>query len=166
MKSKRLMATLFAAAWIFTAVQAMGFEALVPLLVDIGGYQAEEAQGANVNMGEMEMVTASRTYSKGEKSIDAVIMIGPKIMTEARMQEFSVETQEGKATGKEIDGFTVHLSYDKENKSAAVIVFLAQNDAKGAMFAVTLDGGNENEALEISRKFDWKKLKKAAEKFM
>jgi hypothetical protein len=166
MKSKRFFTPILAAACFFVGTPALGFETLVPLLVDIGGYQADEAQGANVNMGGMEMVTASRTYSKGEKSIDAVIMIGPRIMTEARMQEFSVETQEGKATGKEIDGFTVHLSYDKENKSSAAIVFLAQNEAKGAMFAVTVDGGNEKEALDISKKFNWSKLKKAAEKLM
>lgn len=158
---------LFVFALLFTInAQAGSYESLTPLLKDLKGWEAEKAQGMNMDMGGMKMINATRNYKKGEKEINAVIMIGSQAMTQGKMQNMKYEDANTKMDLKEIEGFQAQLIYDKQKKTLTVVVFLAQNQTSGAMFTFSGKGFSEDKALELAKKFDWKKMKKAVLKQM
>jgi hypothetical protein len=49
---------------------------LSPLLVDLKGWQAEPAQGMDMDMGGTKIIQTVRQYTRNAQEADAMIMIG------------------------------------------------------------------------------------------
>lgn len=141
------------------ADQAAG---LKKTLVDLPGWQAEAAEGASIDMGGISMVNASRSYSSGGKTLDATIIVGTSAMVQGQVQSVNVQTAEASVTTAVHDGFTAVNSYDKKEKSGGIVVSLLKKEPNGAMLAVSYAGMTPEAAMEVVKKFDWKKMKQAA----
>jgi hypothetical protein len=147
-----------------TIAHAENHHSLTPLLVDLPGWEAEKPEVMSMDMGAMKMTNATRSYTKDNKEITAVVMLGNNAMTQGQMQEMKAESTDVKASISKIDGFQVHTSYDKNENSGSVVVFLAQSQTQGALFIVSYEGLSEKEALSLAKKFNWKKMRAAVEK--
>ncbi|MBN1998625.1 hypothetical protein JW935_13785 [candidate division KSB1 bacterium] len=134
-------------------------ENLKSLLVDLEGWEAEEADGSSVDMGGVKVINVARSYSNGDYSLDVTILLGSNVMILGQTQELNAETEDGKVTTSDIDGFNVIQAFDKTEKDGSIVVTLEKKTAEGAMFIVSYEGISEEEALEIAKKFDWEKIK-------
>jgi len=155
----------FAILVVAAAVQAESYQTLYPCLLDLSGWTGGEPTGMNMNMSGMVMINATRTYSKGNKELTAIIMKGNQAVGMGGMQEsgMQVETPEVNMKIQTINGFQVQTVYDKEENSGAVTVFLTHEQAGGAFFTLSYAGISESDALGLAKKFDWKKIKSKAQ---
>ena len=69
-----------------TVTHAQPHEALKPLLIDLEGWDADEAEGMNLDMGSMKMLNAVREYEKGTEKLTAIVIIGNQKMEQGQMQ--------------------------------------------------------------------------------
>ncbi|MBW2738684.1 MAG: hypothetical protein JRE64_07495 [Deltaproteobacteria bacterium] len=120
----------------------------------------------NMNMSGMVMINSTRTYSKGNKELTAVIMKGNQAFGMGGMQGsgmqgsgMHMETPEVNMNVKTINGFQVQTVYDKKENSGSVTVFLTHEQTGGAFFNLLYAGISEKEAIGLAKKFDWKKIK-------
>jgi hypothetical protein len=139
---------------------------LTPLLVNLGGWQAEKADGMSMSTGGMRMITANRSYNKGSQELNATVMVGSQAMTMGQMQQMQMETDDVRVKMTTIDGFKTNLNYDKRKNSGGVMVVLGGSQNSTAMFILNFQGMDENQALKLAKKFDWKAMKKAAAKLL
>ncbi len=146
-----------------TIAHAEEHRSLTPLLIDLQGWEAEKAEGMSMDTGTIKMTNATRGYTKDNKVITAMVFIGNNAMTQGQMQEMKAESMEVKVSISKIDGFQVHTSYDKNENSGSVIVFLSRSQTQGATFIVSYEGLSKKEALSLSKKFNWKKMKAVVE---
>lgn len=150
------------------AVKAEVYTALTPHLVNLRGWEAEKAEGVDLNMPGMSMVNATRTYVQGDKELNAVIMIGNKMMIpgqtdfEMDTSKFDMNTSEFSVSTKKINGFEVYCSYNKAEKEGSIMVFLEKGETEGTFFMLSFSNIDEKEALNLAKQFDWAKIKKAA----
>ncbi len=170
-----LRATLFSAltlavVFLFQAVapadlHAEKHEQLYGLLKDVKGWKGEDPEGMEMDMMGMKMVQAMRTYKKGDNEISAMITIGQGSMAGAYggQGEMKYESSEGKLEMKEIDGFPVHLLFEKDDETGSITVVLTPEKDKGAVFILTFEGIKEEEGMKIAKSFDWKAMKKKVE---
>ncbi len=137
-------------------------EKLYGELKDIDGWKGGEPEGLAMEMPGMKMIQANRDYMKGDAEISATIMIGaPSASGSFTPQgDMKFESSEGKSEVKKIDGFTVHLIYDKEEHSGAITVLLDPEEKGSSIFVLSYKDIDEKEALKIMKKFDWKSIKK------
>jgi hypothetical protein len=150
-----------------SAVYGGKHEVLTPLLIDLEDWKAEDAQGMSMDMETVKMVNAFRTYQTEEKEINAGIMICSKAIAQSQMQRMGkMEFGDVKMEFTEMDGFKVYTNYDKEEDQGYILVMLSQKDDDSGMFMFNFSGMDEEEALKVAKKFDWKKLKKEVEKIM
>ena len=155
-----LTLTFFAAA-----AMAADHTQLTPLLVNLKGWEADQAGGMTMDMGSSKMINAARDYRQGGKEINAVVMIGNQAMTQGSMQAMKAETAEGKMFIKTIDGFKVMSQYSKTDKSGAIMVYLKQGQQQGAIFTMVYKGLSEEEGLDTAKQFNWKEMKNSVAKF-
>ncbi|HYD30950.1 MAG TPA: hypothetical protein VEB64_08870 [Azospirillaceae bacterium] len=143
---------------------AEGFRQLMPLLVDLPGWQAERADGSSMEISGQTMTTAQRDYEQGDKGVHAQIMTGApaeaQIAASSGLNTMKFETTEERITTEEMDGFPVTHSYTFADKAGTVLVMLG----KGSLFAFTFENLPEEEAMALARKFDWKAMKAATVK--
>ena len=156
-----LIGALFLVAASATAGQ---YEALTPLLVDLNGWAGEAPEGMDMDMGNMKMVQAMREYARDNQSLNAMIMVGHSAMAQGQMQSGSMESDEARVQVQKIDGFHVVQQYAKKEAEGAVVVSLSGADEKGAQFILHYTGLKPEEALALSKEFNWKKLQKATSK--
>ncbi|MBN1932003.1 MAG: hypothetical protein JW786_10400 [Desulfobacterales bacterium] len=159
---KTIIFITFVLLCISNVASGASYQTLFPYLIDLPGWSGSEPEGMNMEMSGMTMVNATRSYTKGDKELTAVIMIGNQAfgLNPAAAGGMKVETSQGKMDFKTIDGFQVQTVYDKEDNSGAVNVIL--QDAGGALFTLTFEGLKAEEAFNLVRKFDWEKIQKAA----
>jgi hypothetical protein len=144
---------------------AAGFDALLPLLIDLPGWEAEPADGAEATEEGVRAVTAYRNYASGNQSFDVNILVGMQAMMTWMpdyKEGFKMETLEEVMEVKNINGFLVFYTYEWENKSGGIIVLLQggeDNPDLGAVFAVDFEGLSLDEALNTAQRFDWAKMK-------
>lgn len=160
---RRLVSAAILAASVAAPVLAADYKALTPLLADLPGWQAEAATGMNMDMNGQTMVTAERSYDKGEdKHVQASILVGQAAamgLPAAGGESMRIETEEGVLEVLKMDGFTVTKQHDKaEGGSGAIVVHLGPT----ALFAVNYDGLSADEGLSLAKRFDWRKLQAAA----
>ncbi len=162
----KILLVIFAILVVTAAVQAESYQTLYPCLIDLSGWTGSEPTGMNMNMSGMVMINSTRTYSKGNKELTAVIMKGNQAFGMGGMQGsgmqgsgMHMETPEVNMNVKTINGFQVQTVYDKKENSGSVTVFLTHEQTGGAFFNLLYAGISEKEAIGLAKKFDWKKIK-------
>jgi hypothetical protein len=148
--------------WPHFAVSAdQPFQRLLPLLVDLAGWQGKKPDGMSMQMSDTSMTTATRDYERGPAQVHASVVVGQAaegalapIQTGMKMQ-----TPEGHMITDTMRGMPVMRTFNTKDKSGALIVALSKN----AMFNLTYEGMAEDEALQLAEKFDWKALQAAAQ---
>jgi hypothetical protein len=148
-------------------VYAGQYESLSPLLTDLKGWQAEPAEGMDMDMGGTKIIQAVRQYTRSGKEADAMVMIGNTMMTQAQgMQSMQMETSEAKVKVTTIDGYQVSIHHSKADNEGAVVVMLPGTGQLGAIFVFHYTGLNENDGLSTAQQFDWKKIEQQTKKLM
>lgn len=143
------------------------FESFIPQLIDLKGWQADDADGMDMDMGATKMIQAMRMYSQGEKELGAMVMVGNAMMAQMQAtQAMKAETKDAEVEIKTIDGFQVSLNRLKGADEGAVIVVLGGNEQQAATFLLHYKGLKQKDALTYTKKFDWKKLQQTAAKLM
>ena len=144
---------------------AAGYDALLPLLVDLPGWEAEPAEGADASSSGMRAVTAYRSYESADRSLEANILVGMQAgmawMPDYK-EGFKLETSEGLMEVKKINGFLAFYSFEKEDSSGGIVVLLqdgSTNPNMGAVFIVSFEGLTLQEALKAAQSFNWAKMK-------
>jgi hypothetical protein len=164
-----LASVVFAVAVLLTAYpsDAAEYESLVPLLIDLEEWQAEEPEGMDVDMGTTQMIQAQRIYSQGAKEIHAMVLIGNSAMTRMHgVQSMQAQTPEARVKVTEIDGFPVTLQHAKNENEGAVVVSLESSEQQGAVFIMHYAGMRQEEALAVAKQFDWEKFRQASRRWM
>jgi hypothetical protein len=159
-------AVMAACAWLLPPSAAhaqQSFQRFIPLLIDLPGWKADKPDGMSMEMPGNSMVTATRTYARGEAHLDAQIISGPvaqgtlAMATEAGMK---IETSEGRMSTSTIDGLRVVTTFTVSDKSGAILVALGPS----ALFTLSFTGVAEDEALALAKKFNWKAMQAAMPK--
>ena len=144
---------------------AESFDALLPLMVDLPGWEADKADGADVSATGVRAITAYRSYSNGERTLEANILIGMQAAAAwmPNYQEgFKTETPDGVMEVKKINGFLVFYVFEHEGGSGGIIVLLRDAKSKTdlqSVFSVTFQGLSREEAMQTAQRFSWQKMK-------
>jgi hypothetical protein len=144
---------------------AESFDALLPLMVDLPGWEAEKADGADMSASGVRAITAYRSYARGERTFEATILIGMQAAAAwmPNYQEgYKMETPEGVLEVKKINGFLVFYIFEQEGGSGGIIVLLQDAKSKAdlqSVFSVSFAGLSREEALQMAQRFSWQKMK-------
>jgi hypothetical protein len=152
------------AAWLLRlspAYAQQAFRRFFPFLVDLDGWEGHTPDGMSMEMGNSSMLTATREYRRGPARVNVGVVMGPAAVgaLAAGAAGMNIETTEGHMITSTIDGFTVIRTYNIKEKSGAVMVKLAPT----AMFSFSYNGLTEDEAMPLSKKFDWKGIQAATQ---
>ena len=136
------------------------FQRLIPLLVDLDGWQGKKPDGMSMEMPNGSMTTATRAYEKGSSKASAAITTGLAASGAlAPIQSgMNLTTSEGHMVTDTMQGMKVMKTYTTAQKSGALMVALD----KDALFSFSYSGLSEEEALALAQKFDWKAIQAAA----
>ncbi|MFO7496572.1 MAG: hypothetical protein R6X05_13190 [Desulfobacterales bacterium] len=161
---QKVLGILLIALWAGLATgtaRADAYEALYPLLVDLPGWQAEEPSGMNMSISGMAMVNASRSYTRGDSELTALIMKGGQAegLAAAAGAGLQMETAESRISTQTIDGFVVQTVHDKTDNTGTVMVFLDREAGTAAIFSVSYGQMAAEDALEQTRAFDWAQIR-------
>src|ERR1700722_8562190 len=124
------------------------FQRLMPLLVDLDGWQGKKPDGMSMEMPNGSMTTATREYQKGPGGGDASVMVGqvPAGALAPMQAGMNITTSEGHMLSGNMHGMQVLKSYTPAQKSGALLVALD----KEAMFSLSYNGLSEDEALALA----------------
>ena len=138
------------------------FQRFFPLLVELPGWKGGKPDGAAVEIPGASMLTATREYRRGEARLDAQVIIGAAAQgaLAAIQPGVKFETSEGRMSTTTVDGLQIMRTFNISDKSGAVVVALGPS----AMFNLAFNGVDEDEALELARKFNWKGMQAALPK--
>ncbi len=138
------------------------FQRILPLLVDLSGWQGGKADGMSMQMSDTSMTTATRDYERGESKLHAAVVVGQAAEGAlAPLQAgMNVQTPEGHMTTANVRGMAVLKAFNSKDKSGTLMVALDKN----AMFSISYEGMAEAEALALADKFDWKAIQAATQK--
>lgn len=148
----------------FALVLFAGDDALKALLIDLEGWEADDAEVVKVEAMGMTSLTATRDYEQGRQEMTVTLVHGTGGMMAgidamSGMGDISVETDDSSAKVKTINGFQVTMAYDEEDESGQIVVHLAT----GMVLAVEYESMTPDDALALAEKFDWQKMKDAME---
>ncbi len=151
---------------------AANYSDLYPYLKKLSGWKAKAPTGASVQMPDLHLITATREYKKGKKSLTAMIMIGPQALASwlPYAEGFKLDTPNELVTTQKIKDFPVQIIYDKKNHCGGILVELSapedSGSRKAAAFHLSFNSMGPEEALKIAEKFDWEGMQKAVKKFV
>jgi hypothetical protein len=130
------------------------FQRFVPLLVDLPGWKGNKPDGMGMEMAGTSMVTATRSYKRGAAHVNASVLSGMAAqgVLAATNAGIKIETADLHINTSTIDSFQVTKTYTVSNKAGAIMVALGP----AAVFTLVCNGIDEDEALGLARKFDWK----------
>ncbi len=102
------------------------FQRLIPLLIDLDGWQGMKPDGMSMEMPGGGMTTATRVYQKGPAKANAAVMTGQAASGAlAPIQSgMKVSTSEGHMVTDTMQGMKVMKSYATVQKSGALLVAL------------------------------------------
>lgn len=133
---------------------------LKALLPDVDGWEADPAEGMDLDMGGTRMSNATRAYQKGDMKIHAVLVVGSSAMVKGRMPEgVNMETDDGSVKTKTIEGCKAVLSHAKKEDSGGIVLMLSESGTQGAILVVSYEKASQEEALAFLDHFDVKKMK-------
>jgi hypothetical protein len=152
--------TVLSLVWPLAASADQAFQRLMPLLVDLDGWQGKKPDGMSMEMPGGGMTTATREYQKGPAKANAAVMTGQAASGALAplASGMKINTSEGHMLTDTINGMQVLKTYTTAQKSGALLVALD----KDAMFSFSYSGMPEDEALALAQKFDWKAIQAAA----
>jgi len=164
MKNATVYIAAAAVLFMFTfAVQAQeSYKDFHKYFISVKGWDAEDAEGMELNMPGMQLITSFRNYTQGDKEIVAYVMIGSNQAMAMQRAKISLESTDFSMKTKEINGFQVTHTYDKSDQSALVHVVLGKSEAKSASLMFIGESVGKGETMALAEKFDWKKIAKAA----
>ena len=155
--------TMLSLAWPLASARAdQAFQRLMPLLVDLDGWQGKKPDGMSMEMPNGSMTTATREYQRGPARAHASVVVGQAAIggLAPLLTGMNVTTNEGHMLTANMHGMQVMKSYTTAPKSGALLVALD----KDAMFSFSYNGMTEDEALALAEKFDWKAIQAAVKK--
>ncbi len=158
---KRVVFSLFLLSLIPALPAQQAADKFKPLLIDLSGWNAENAEGMDASFGNIKVISATRDYERGDATLTASVLIG-QAAASYQVQKMTYETDEGFFRSDEINNFPVYISFDKTEKSGAIIVHLAASP-QSAVFVLTFESLDWNTALGLAKKFDWDAMKTIAE---
>lgn len=150
------LAFLALAALAPSAPAAEPYQAFIPFLRDLPGWTAETPEGVSMQSSAGSMVTASRQYVQGDKRLTAALIKGAETAGIEAAGALSLETTESKMTAETIDGFYVNSNFSKADKTGTVLVVIGG----GALFSIEFENVTLEDALALSKRFDWKAMKR------
>jgi hypothetical protein len=139
-------------------------EDLVPLLIDLEGWEGDEAEVTDVSFQNFRGISVSREYQRDEQTLDASIVIGYQaagMWNPMYYDGFKMEAGDAIIDVKKIDDFLVFHNYQKPDKAGMCIVLLqqtSQQERSGAVLAFSYEGIEDSKGRELSQKFNWKKM--------
>jgi hypothetical protein len=159
-----LVSAALPAAWLLRSLPAsaqQAFRKFFPFLVDLDGWTGKTPDGMSMEMGNSSMLTATRDYQRGSARLNVGVVMGPAATgaLAATASGMNIETSEGHMIVSTLDGFTVIKTYTIKEKSGAVLVKLGPS----AMLNFSYNGLTEDEALPLTKKFDWKAIQAATQ---
>jgi len=125
---------------------------------DIGGWKVTKCDGMKMtNPMFGEVVTAAKTYTKGDSEADVSVLSGMQamMMWAPFAMGTQIENDENLIKLEKIDGFDVGISHNKKEHSGTIVVLLAPN----AVMGIEYDGMDWKEAMKEAKKLNWKKLR-------
>lgn len=131
------------------------FQRLLPLLVDLSGWQGKKADGRSMQMSDTSLTTATRDYERGPAQVHASVVIGQAALDTLTSIQSGMKVK----PFEDVRGMPVLKAYNSKDKSGTLMVVLAMN----AVFSFAYNGIAEEEAVEIADKFDWKALQAVAQ---
>jgi hypothetical protein len=146
-------------------------ESLYPCFIDLPGWEAEEAFGMDPNDWVMttgtkrDLIAATRDYEKGDKSLSAVIQVGPGIAAlYADMPESESNSGGMHVTVKKIKGHQTRIECHREDETnyCDIRIVLFSDKKSGGILMFTSEGLTEKEALGTAQKFDWELMSEKA----
>jgi hypothetical protein len=149
---------------------AAAYDALLPLLVDLPGWEAEPAEGMDATVQGMRAVTAYRNYESGDRRFEVNLLIGTQagLVWMPNYQEgFRLETPEGLMEVKRIAGFLVYYTFEQASNSGGMVVLIqeaASNPNGGAVLTVSFEGLPLEEVLRMAQRFSWANMKEQVAK--
>jgi hypothetical protein len=137
------------------------FQRFLPLFIDLDGWQGKKPDGMSMEMSNNSMTTATRDYQRGTAQLHATVIIGQAAAGALASTQtgMNIETSEGHVIASTINGLPVTRTYNRQQKSGAIMVALGAS----ALFSVSYNGIAEDEALPLAEKFDWKAIQTAAQ---
>jgi hypothetical protein len=132
------------------------FQRFVPFLVDLPGWKGNKPDGTAMEMAGTSMITATRSYKRGAAHVNASVLSGMAAqgVLAATSAGIKLETPDIHITTSTIDGLQVTKTYTVSAKSGAIVVALGP----AAVFTLAYTGTDEDEAMGLARKFDWKAI--------
>jgi hypothetical protein len=147
------------------AAYSAGFDALLPLLIDLPDWEAEQAAGSDATAEGVRAVVAFRSYQSGDRKFNVNILVGLQALLTwlpDYREGLRIITPDALTEVKNIEGFLVFYNYQWLNKSGGIIVLLrdgADDPDLGAVLAVDFEDLSLEEALTIAQRFDWAEMK-------
>jgi hypothetical protein len=144
----------------------------VPLLIDLEGWEAGEAEVLDVSFQDFRGINVRREYERDDQSLDASIMIGFQavgLWNPMYYDGFKMEAGGAIMDVKKTDGFFVFHNYQKSEKAGMCVVLLeetSQEKKTGAVFVFSYEGIEDSEGVELAKKFDWAKMKEIAKEII
>jgi hypothetical protein len=130
------------------------FQRFVPLLIDLPGWKGNKPDGMTMEMAGTSMITATRNYERGAAHVNASVLTGmaAQAALAATSAGIKIETADMHINTSTVDDMQVTKTYTASNKAGAIMVALGPS----AVLTVAFTGIDEDEALGLARKFDWK----------
>ena len=168
MKSKKTLTIIPLLCFLFltsTIVLCEKAKDLAPLLIDLEGWEGDEAEVTDVSFQNFRGINVRREYERGDQTLDASIVIGYQaagMWNPMYYDGFKMEAGDAILDVKKINGFFVFHSFQKPDKAGMCIILLqetSQQERSGAVFAFSYEGIEDSEGRELVQKFDWAKMK-------
>jgi len=146
--------------WIGLSLIAQGWanplDSIKPLLLDLPGWQAKPAEGFNSYHDPIKMINASRRYTRGNQSIDAVLFLTNQVEETGWLDSnLNFESAGSSIITETIDGFQIFRANRKYKNEVVIIVVIQRKENEGAFLALSYKNISVEEALKLAKQFDW-----------
>ncbi len=156
------IAAVMVVSFSLTAFSLPKYTQICSLFSSVNGWSIEDScSGMNAeNSMNGSFVTAEQTYinnSNNNEKYTALVMVGSKatMMWMPFATAMTVDTPDSHVEVKDLDGYRMGISMDKQSNSGSVMVCLdkSQTSCK-AIFAVNFENMGYSKAVELLKNFD------------
>lgn len=141
-------------------------EALKAPLIDIPDWEAEPAMDMDMSMNGVKISNATRSYKKGDNTIDATIMVTSQQMGMASSQGMNMSSGGIKIESSEMNGFKVMHTHDSNENEGNIMILLGETETNSAIFSLGYSGISGEEIISILKQYDLKQIQKTTNTLM